>query len=61
MGRTCNRESFDPDRTSLTLRFVKKQAIKNKRIKLTKIWKKSDCICKNTKQQKQEILQNCLD
>ena len=63
-------ESFDPDRTSLTLRFVKKQAIKtsdkkqaikNKRIKLTKIWKKSDCICKNTKQQKQEILQNCLD
>ena len=28
MGRTCNRESFDPDRTSLTLRFVKKQAIK---------------------------------
>lgn len=54
-------ESFDPDRTSLTLRFVKKQAIKNKRIKLTKMWKKSDCICKNTKQQKQEILQNCLD
>ena len=28
MGRTCNRESFDPDRTSLILRFVKKQAIK---------------------------------
>ena len=53
-------ESFDPDRTSLTLKFVKKQAIKNKRIKLTKIWRKSDCICKNTKQQKQEILQNCL-
>ncbi len=24
-------ESFDPDRTSLILRFVKKQAIKNKR------------------------------
>ena len=28
MGRTFKKESFDPDRTSLTLRFVKKQAIK---------------------------------
>ena len=29
-------ESFDPDRTSLTLRFVKKQAIKNRRKKTDK-------------------------
>lgn len=53
-------ESFDPDRTSLTLRFVKKQAIKNEQIKRIRIWKKSGCICKNTKQQKQERLRNCL-
>ena len=52
-------ENFDPDRTSLILRFVKKQAIKNKRIKQTKIWKKSDSICENKEQQKQEILPNC--
>ncbi len=25
------KEDFDPDRTSLTLKFIKKQAIKNKR------------------------------
>ena len=51
-------EDFDPDRTSLILRFVKKQAIKtndkkqaikSKRIKQTKIWKKSGSICRNKK------------
>lgn len=53
-------ESFDPDRTSLILKFVKKQAIKSKRIKQTKIWKKSGSTCKNKTQQKQEILPKCL-
>lgn len=53
-------ESFNPDRTSLTLRFTKKQAIKNKGLKPVKIWKESDYICKIMKLPKQVTLQNCL-
>ncbi|MCM1541356.1 MAG: putative DNA binding domain-containing protein [Blautia sp.] len=58
-------ESFDPDRTVLTLRFIPKQAKKTsdkkQAIKQEKIRKKSEYICKSTIWQKQAILRNCLD
>ena len=44
------KEDFDPDRTSLTLKFIKKQGT---------IRKKSGCIYRRIKQRKPEILQNC--
>ena len=52
------KESFDPDRTSLILKFVKKQAIKTsdkkQAIKTKNNQKKYDCIYRRMKQQKPE-------
>lgn len=67
------KESFDPDRTSLILKFTKKQAIKasdkkqaikasdkKQGIKTNENTKKSDYICRSMEQQKQVILQKYL-